>query len=106
MNPPYSKDLLFPFIDKLVKELSRGTVKEAVVLTHNYTDTAWFHLAEELAQVICFTRGRIAFIDSDGNECSPTQGQAFFYLGPDITRFAAEFSKHGIVMVEYDDQRY
>lgn len=88
LNPPYSQPLISQFVARLVDEYTAGNVSQAIMLTHNYTDTAWFHAAERAATLICFTRGRIRFIDEQGEECTPTQGQAFFYYGdrPDVFR--------------------
>jgi hypothetical protein len=97
MNPPYSQPLIVKFIEKLVEEASSRRVSEAIVLTHNSTDTAWFHAIEAVAAAICFTRGRIAFIDPRGQRCAPTQGQAFFYLGENASGFSEVFRRFGFV---------
>jgi len=97
MNPPYVQPLIHEFIEKLIAESVSGRVTQAIVLTHNSTDTLWFHRLEEVAARICFTRGRIAFIDPQGERCAPTQGQAFFYLGEDATRFDDVFKKFGFL---------
>jgi hypothetical protein len=64
------------------------------MLTHNYTDTAWFHDAQARAGLLCFTRGRISFVGASG---PPTQGQAFFYFGADGEKFRAVFSAFGFI---------
>jgi hypothetical protein len=87
-------------MQKAVDEFKAGNMTECIALTHNYTDTKWFHLAAEHAAAICFTRGRIAFVSPDGKKAAPTQGQAFFYFGGRIDAFAAEFSRFGFVMVK------
>lgn len=97
LNPPYSQPDILHFCQKMVAELSEGNVAEAIMLTHNYTDTAWFHHAESVAAAICFTRGRIPFVDQDGGTCAPTQGQAFFYYGERPERFAEVFREFGFV---------
>lgn len=97
LNPPYSQPQVWNFIDKLVVELTAGNIGSAILLTHNYTDTAWFHRAEETASAICFTRGRIKFVDAEGNECAPTQGQAFFYFGDEPGKFSKWFLDFGFV---------
>ncbi len=103
LNPPYSQPAIWDFIDRLVLELIQGNVGSAILLTHNYTDTAWFHRAGEVASAICFTRGRIKFVDADGNKCAPTQGQAFFYFGDNERVFAEEFSAFGLILTVRDD---
>lgn len=97
LNPPYSQPEIANFIGKLVAELTAGNVGSAILLTHNYTDTAWFHRAEEIAAAICFTRGRVKFVDADGAECAPTQGQAFFYYGPAPEKFSEHFMGYGFI---------
>ena len=97
LNPPYVQPLIAQFAAKLVAEVSARRVTQAIMLTHNYTDTAWFHQAEIAADLLCFTRGRIKFVDSDGDDCAPTQGQAFFYYGPHGDRFREIFSRFGFI---------
>jgi len=97
LNPPYSRELIGAFMDKLCDEFGAGRVEQAIVLTHNYTDTAWFHSAESVASAICFTRGRIPFVNSEGDKCSPTQGQAFFYVGDNVGEFTQVFTEFGFV---------
>ncbi|AWM07726.2 DNA N-6-adenine-methyltransferase [Bradyrhizobium symbiodeficiens] len=98
LNPPYAQPYIEQFADKMVAELRAGRVKAAIMLTHNYTDTAWFQKLIPIASAICFTRGRIRFQAPDGRLASPTQGQALFYFGNRAERFAEVFSELGAVM--------
>jgi phage N-6-adenine-methyltransferase len=98
LNPPYTQPLIMHFVEKLVAEYQARRTQEAILLTHNYSDTAWFHLAASAASGICFTRGRIPFERADGFTAAPTQGQAFFYLGPRLGAFAARFSGIGLIV--------
>jgi len=97
LNPPYAQPLIYLFVEKLVSEYEAGKITEAILLTNNYTDTAWFHLAESKAALICFTRGRVKFESPSGEMAAPTQGSAFFYFGPNPSNFKQEFKKHGFV---------
>lgn len=97
LNPPYAQPAIHHFIEKLIEEATAGRVEQAIVLTHNSTDTLWFHRLEEIAAKICFTKGRIAFVDEDGDPCAPTQGQAFFYCGENADGFADVFKTFGFV---------
>ena len=45
LNPPYNRALLSPFVDRLISEYARGAIEQAILLTHDYTDTEWFHAA-------------------------------------------------------------
>jgi len=100
LNPPYHRDLAPKFIAKLIAELEAGRVTAAIALTNNCTDTEWFLAAEAGCNAICFTNGRIKFTQGDGvTEVLPTQGQAFFYFGPDIEGFASVFHTIGFGMI-------
>lgn len=100
LNPPYAQPLIAHFVSKLCAELKAEHVKSAIMLTHNYTDTAWFQEAAHEADAICFTRGRVKFYELDGTIAAPTQGQAFFYFGGLDGLFAATFKPIGFVMVQ------
>jgi ParB family transcriptional regulator, chromosome partitioning protein len=100
MNPPYSQPAIKHFMAKIVDEFQSGRVTEAITLTHNYTDTSWFHLAAKFASAICFTRGRIGFLSPSGEKAAPTQGQAFMYFGDDPSVFVEVFEEFGLVMVK------
>ena len=97
LNPPFEQPHIQHFAEKIVAEVEAKHVTEAIMLTHNYTDTAWFHIAESACAAICFTRGRIKFVDADGDACAPTQGQAFFYYGDRPQAFARVFKEFGFV---------
>jgi phage N-6-adenine-methyltransferase len=97
LNPPYATELIPKFVAKLVDSYRRDEVEAAIMLTHAYTDTAWFHLAESAAERICWTRGRIGFVSPSGKIAAPTQGQAFFYFGDDADKFSAQFAPFGFV---------
>lgn len=71
LNPPYSRDLIPLFAAKLINEYQAGHISEAVCLTHNFTDTNWFHRLASVASAVCFTRGRIGFLAPDGREPGP-----------------------------------
>jgi phage N-6-adenine-methyltransferase len=98
LNPPYAQPHIENFVSKLVSEYCAGRTTAAILLTHNYTDTAWFHEALGCADAICFTRGRVRFLRATGEIASPTQGQVFFYFGDDIERFAQVFVEVGFVL--------
>lgn len=97
MNPPYSSDLIGPFIRKLLAERSAGRVTGAIVLVDNRTDTSWFHEAAAAADRVCFTRGRIRFLRPIGEAGSPINGSAFLYFGDDGALFEEVFAEIGMV---------
>lgn len=98
LNPPYSQPAIAQFSEKLASEWESGHITAAIALTHNYTDTAWFQRLAKACSAICFTRGRIGFLNPEGKKAAPTQGQAFFYFGQDVDTFASQFGAIGFVV--------
>jgi phage N-6-adenine-methyltransferase len=100
LNPPYAMPAIKQFVNKLVDSVMAGDVSEAILLTNNATDTEWFHTAAEACAGVCFTRGRISFLQARDGEllekCSPTHGQAFFYFGSNLRGFKTVFSAFGM----------
>jgi phage N-6-adenine-methyltransferase len=101
LNPPYAQPEISHFVSKMVAERRAGRVTAGIMLTHNYTDTGWFHEAASLADAVCFTKGRIRFDAPSGEKAAPTQGQAFFYFGSDVAKFGAVFREFGFVVIPY-----
>ena len=97
LNPPYSTPLIRQFVTKLIEEHNAGNITEAVILTNNSSDTAWFH--DLLCRYpACFTRGRVQFWRADHETFGARQGQTLFYLGENITAFRNAFARFGQVV--------
>ena len=99
LNPPYTALVINKFIEKVVFDYIAGDISQAIVLTNNNTDTSWFHRAALNADAFCFTSGRINFNKPGGELSHPTNGQSFFYFGPELDKFIEEFSGWGFVVV-------
>lgn len=100
MNPPYAQPLISEFAAALVSKYQSREIEQACVLVNNATDTGWFRLLAEASSATCFTKGRVRFIDPDGNPSgAPLQGQAVLYFGGNADDFAREFRKLGYVFV-------
>jgi DNA polymerase len=98
LNPPYSMPEIEQFTNKLVEEVRAGRVSEAIALTDNKTETAWFQAAAKAAMAVCYYTRRIRFLRPDGGPgFLPNRGQALFYFGPNAQRFAEVFGPHGII---------
>jgi phage N-6-adenine-methyltransferase len=107
LNPPYAQPDIADFVAKLITEYRACRVTEAILLTHNFSCTRWFHSAVTAARVFCLTLGRVGFVDPDGNVASPTNGQCFFYFGHRPDAFAARrFAKIGFVAGPWGDAEY
>lgn len=99
LNPPYAQPLMGLFCGALRDALESGTVTEAISLTNNATETAWFADLLANAAAVCFVRGRIKFVDMSGRESgAPLQGQVVVYSGPNVSAFGALFSVFGTVL--------
>ena len=98
INPPYAAKIITQFVDKLIGHLHAGDVTNAIMLTHNNADTAWFHKAALNCSAACFTRGRVRFYDEHGEGNSPTHGHTFMYFGRRYKRFAQEFQQYGWIV--------
>jgi phage N-6-adenine-methyltransferase len=100
MNPPYSQPLIRQFAEKFAQHMGAHPKMEGIVLVNNATETAWFQVLAERCTAICFPKGRIRFVDPDGNPGgAPLQGQAFLYFGGNMGGFSDVFSEFGFVMV-------
>lgn len=95
MNPPYSRDLIERFCQKLVDSYQGGKVTGAIALTNNATETGAGQLLLASADSVCFHRGRIKFHGPKAQKNSPLQGQMFCYFGKFANVFCEEFSKFG-----------
>ena len=58
LNPPYSRDLISKFAEKLVD----SDFSQAIVLVNNATETEWFQLLSRVSSAVCFHSGRIRFL--------------------------------------------
>jgi len=98
MNPPYEKSLIPRFVNKLIEELPN--IEQAVVLVNNATETAWFQQLLNAANIVCFMRGRVKFLNEDGVPANtPLQGQAIMYFGKQEDTFVEAFSSLGQVLI-------
>lgn len=101
LNPPYRMPDVRHFVDNLLADYPR-VCKQAILLTHNSTDTKWWQEAAKRAACICFTKGRIDFINAnDKSSTSPRQGQTFMYFGNKSKVFKEVFDNFGIILSDY-----
>jgi hypothetical protein len=101
LNPPYHHGLLAKFIDKLLAEIAAGRTTSAILLVNSWTETKWFYAAANACSSVCFTKGRIQFLQPNGNTVvemlgRAPSGSAFFYFGRNVTRFEDVFCRIGV----------
>ncbi len=100
MNPPYAQPLVAQFAEAVSAKYEAKEIKRAIVLVNNATETGWFQRMLACASAVCFLKGRIRFLDPDGNPSgAPLQGQAVLYLGENPYRFAKAFADLGCVLM-------
>lgn len=97
LNPPYSRELMPAFVEKLITEYQAGRVTEAILVSHNGTDANWFQSLSTVAAAVCFPAKRIKFYRGE-DVAAPVNGQCFFYLGNNPSSFINEFGEYGIIM--------
>jgi len=107
MNPPYGKaedgksSLAGIFCQRAVEQYECGNVKACIILVNSLHSQAW--QAPLYSYPICFVDHRIQFISGDGEKNkNPTFQNIFVYLGSDLDKFAAVFSRFGYVMSRLD----
>jgi hypothetical protein len=98
LNPPYSQGLMLPFCEKLAAHFDAGDVTAAILVSHNNTDTRWFHRLGKSCAAISFPKNRIRFYRGE-EIAAPTSGQCFFYFGNDVAKFTEVFGKIGMVVL-------
>jgi phage N-6-adenine-methyltransferase len=100
LNPPYSQPEIAQFADKMVESVVDGDIEQACMLINNATDTAWFHKLLTVADAICLIKGRVRFIDRNGDASGscPLQGQVVLYFGDKRASFDQWFSPFGPVL--------
>ena len=80
-------------VETLMADYESGTIAEAIVLSHNSTDTAWAQNMGHKCTAFCVTLGRIKLTGP-----SPPNGQIFWYFGKSIQRFAKAFASVGTIL--------
>ena len=101
LNPPYERGLIESFVDKLLLEYRSERTTEAIILTHNASETRWYGRLLEEATAICIVSGRIRFFAINGGnqvyqpKGAPLQGQFITYFGNNWETFCDIFKALG-----------
>jgi len=99
LNPPYTRNLVELFCDKLLEEFASRRTRQACLLVNNATETAWCQKVLSTAHAVCFVAGRIRYLDRTGQPAqSPLQGQVIFYFGREAENFCKNFDHFGVVL--------
>lgn len=98
LNPPYAQPSVSDFCHLVCEKYKTGEIRQACVLVNNATETAFYQGMLELCGAVCFIKGRVRFVDEDGKEGAPLQGQTVLYFGFNIQKFADYFSGLGVTL--------
>ena len=98
MNPPYSQPTVSAFCNQFVENYRAGEITQGCVFVNNATETAFMQNMLSVCAAICLVRGRVAFLDPEGNPGNPLQGQTLLYFGDEAHRFAGIFKQFGVVL--------
>ena len=94
INPPYSRGLFDAFVGKLLA----NTLDSWLAVVNNVTETEAGQRLLDSAYLVCFPRGRIAFLGPDGQPAGNNRrGQMILYQGMQTSVFLREFSRLGVV---------
>lgn len=97
LNPPYAQPLISQFARAVVE--NREQYNQAIILVNNATETNWLQSMLSISDAVCFPKGRVRFIDINGNPGAPLQGQIILYIGVGKLDFIDEFRKYGTCMI-------
>jgi ParB family chromosome partitioning protein len=98
LNPPYSRELLPQFCEKMASSIESGDVDTAIILVNSSTETAWFRRLSGVCNMICFPSKRINFNGANGEKGDGnSRPQTLFYFGDDDLLFSSVFGKLGNV---------
>ena len=99
LNPPYKQPLVRRFTEAAIQKYRAGEIAQAIILVNNGTETRSLQGLFKAASAVCFPKGRIRFLDTDGNPVkTPLQGQAVFYFGHSVSHFIGVFSDLGAAL--------
>jgi hypothetical protein len=98
INPPFSNP--FPWVERCCLEFARGNVSAAIMLLKAGTlsNMGTGELINKYASAICHWRGRINFLNDEGN---PVKGSdfdcVFVYFGARLDLFRQAFQQRGTI---------
>ena len=105
LNPPYASELITKFVDKFISEAESKDINQGVILVNNATETEWFSKLAEVADAVCFPKGRVKFYAPDGKIGAPLQGQAILYFGENANYFVDTFRLKHLDLKDKSDGR-
>lgn len=96
VNPPYSRDLLKPFVDKSISEFESDRARQILILVPARTDTQWHLSLNKYPR--CYLTGRLKFQNPANNGNSAPFPSVLFYLGNSPDDFQRYWKNFGEVL--------
>ena len=94
MNPPYSRGLFDAFVGQLIESQPEAWL----IVVNNVTETHTGQRLLDCADLVCFPRGRIAFLGPNAKPVANNRrGQMILYRGMRTRAFRREFTHVGVV---------
>lgn len=100
INPPYTNSLISGFANRLMWELHEGSVKRALWISNNATETDWGQKVISSSVGVCLLKRRVRFLDENLMRTgTPLQGQMIVALGDiEPVGFESVFSGMGMCL--------
>jgi len=98
INPPFSDP--FPWVEKCCLSIARGTCSAAIMLLKAGTlsNVGTGELINKYASAVCHWRGRIAFLNDEGNAVKGSDFDCIFvYFGDRLDLFRQAFNGRGTI---------
>jgi ParB family transcriptional regulator, chromosome partitioning protein len=107
LNPPYERNRVNAFVDKLVHEVESGSVTRAILLLHlSSSSTRWFHNALAASAAHCLLRLRLHHTRPDGGGGSYAPWPSILmYFGDNVAGFQREFGGLGAICYHRNEGR-
>lgn len=97
LNPPYSREEIKLFTDKLIEEIENDHVYQCIMLVNSSTSTNWFHKLLQYCSFGCIVKGRINFYTVEGKTKGNRYDSMFLYFGNYGSEFQEEFRQYGFI---------
>ena len=97
-NPPYSRELMSPAIDRLIDQ-SRN-FKRGAVLVHSSTSARWFHKLMDWCDEVWFPEVRINFWLPNGIQTKGNDRPSTVFIKGSKRKFVVEY-KYKTIVIRY-----
>jgi phage N-6-adenine-methyltransferase len=102
-NPPYSRSLIKPCINKIVTEFETNNSyeDEFLVLVKHDASTQWWQLLSKYPRLEFNQRLKFYSPDTGEEKSAADYPVVMFYMGNHLNKFATHFKNYGTVSIQY-----